>query len=56
MHRIRDGNISKPFPNIVMMVLKENVTESSLSDIPEQAMREFLAIVRQRLIEMRRKK
>ena len=34
---------------------QENVVESSLSDIPEQAIRQFLALVRRRLINMRRK-
>jgi hypothetical protein len=46
----------KTFPKHCHDGFQENVTESNLSDIPEQAMREFLAIVRQRLIEMRRKK
>jgi len=33
---------------------QENVIDSHLSDVPEQALREFLNIVRMRLIEMRR--
>jgi hypothetical protein len=35
---------------------QENVTESYLSPLPEQALREFLALVRRKLIEMGRKK
>ncbi|MEW6381178.1 MAG: DUF6516 family protein [bacterium] len=47
----------KTFPKHCHDGSQENVTESTLSDTPEQAIREFLTIVRQRIVvRMRREK
>jgi len=45
----------KTFPKHCHEGSEQNVSESNLSDIPEQALREFLTDVRKRLIKMRRK-
>lgn len=44
------------FPKHCHDGLQEKVIESNLSNIPMQAIREFLVLVRKRIIEMRREK
>jgi len=46
----------KTFPEHCHDGLQEKVIESNLSNIPMQAIREFLVLVRKRIIEMKRKK
>ena len=46
----------KTFPKHCHNGLQEKVIESNLSNIPMQAIREFLVLVRKRIIEKRREK
>lgn len=45
----------KTFPQHCHNGSQENVTESNLSNIPEQALREFLVVVRKKLIDYEKK-
>lgn len=48
-------NFVKTFPKHCHDVAQDRVIESNLSDNPEQALREFLNIVRKRVIELKHK-
>ena len=46
----------KTFPKHCHDGIQDNVTESNISDSPNQALREFMAIVRKKMIELKYKK